>query len=96
MDRCNYLVTYDISDDKRRDAVFKLLLGFGDHAQYSVFFCELNAREVVELRARLRAKIHAVEDQILVVDLGSSVRPLAEGVESIGRGYQPPVRTVVI
>lgn len=55
MERRHYLVTYDISDDKRRDAVFRLLLGHGDHAQYSVFFCELSGRELVELRARLRA-----------------------------------------
>jgi CRISPR-associated protein Cas2 len=96
MDRRHYLVTYDISDDRRRDAVYKILLGAGDHAQYSVFFCELGERELVRLRTRLRECIDASEDQILIVDLGRNVRPLEAGVESLGRGYQPSIRVVVI
>jgi CRISPR-associated protein Cas2 len=47
MERRRYLVTYDISDDKRRDQVFQTLRDNGDHAQYSVFFCELTPRELV-------------------------------------------------
>ncbi|HUT57607.1 MAG TPA: CRISPR-associated endonuclease Cas2, partial [Phycisphaerae bacterium] len=39
--RRRYLVTYDISDDKRRDLVFKTLRDRGDHVQFSVFLCEL-------------------------------------------------------
>ena len=31
--RRRYLVTYDISDDKRRDEVFKLCRQQGDHTQ---------------------------------------------------------------
>ncbi len=48
-----YLVTYDVSDDRRRDRVFATLRGFGDHLQYSVFRCELAEIERVRLRARL-------------------------------------------
>lgn len=96
MERRHYIVTYDISDDRRRDDVFRILLGQGDHAQYSVFFCELSDRELVDLRARLRACIHASEDQILIVDLGPARRPLQAGLESLGRAYEPPVRTFII
>ncbi|MGH7501849.1 MAG: CRISPR-associated endonuclease Cas2 [Longimicrobiales bacterium] len=96
MDRRHYIVSYDISDDRRRDQVFRTLLGQGDHAQYSVFFCELNDRELVNLRARLRACIHATEDQVLIVDLGPAIRPLQAGLEAIGRAYDPPVRTFVV
>ena len=96
MDRRHYIVSYDISDDRRRDQVFRILLGQGDHAQYSVFFCELNDRELVTLRTRLRACIHAVEDQILIVDLGPAVRPLQNGLEAIGRAYDPLVRTFIV
>ena len=49
MNRKRFLVTYDVSDDKRRTQIFKTLYAYGDHAQYSVFFCELNAREYAEL-----------------------------------------------
>ena len=96
MTRRHYLVTYDISDDKRRTDVFNILLGQGDHAQYSVFFCDLSDRELAELRTRLRACIHVGEDQILIVDLGRATRPLEAGVQSLGRAYDPPVRTVVV
>ena len=39
--RNRYIVTYDITDDRRRTAVYKCLRGFGDHLQYSVFRCDL-------------------------------------------------------
>jgi CRISPR-associated protein Cas2 len=96
MDRRHYLVTYDISDDKRRTTVYEILLGQGDHAQYSVFFCELSDRELVALRSRLRSSINAAEDQILIVDLGRSVRPLEVGLEVLGKPYTPSIRTVVV
>lgn len=94
--RRNYLVTYDIADDKRRTEVFRTLHGVGDHAQYSVFFCELNGRELAQLRTRLRDAVHHHEDQVLIVDLGHAQRPLGDGMEVIGKGYEPPTRTVVI
>jgi CRISPR-associated protein Cas2 len=89
-------VTYDISDDKRRTKVFKMLFGYGDHAQYSVFFCELNDRELVVLRTRLRDAISNSEDQVMLVDLGRATKPLDAGLEVLGKAYNPPVRTVVI
>lgn len=95
-ERRHYLVSYDIADDKRRNEVFRTLHGFGDHAQYSVFFCELNGRELSQLRGRLRGAIHHREDQIMIVDLGRTQRPLLEGLEVLGKGYEPQGRTMVI
>lgn len=91
-----YAVTYDISDDKRRNEVFKTLHGFGDHAQYSVFFCELNDAELVRLRSRLRDAINNAEDQVMIVDLGGSAHPLDAGLEVIGKPYRPATRTIVV
>lgn len=94
--RRHYLVSYDVSDDRRRDQVFKTLVGVGDHAQYSVFFCELTAQELSRLRGQLREHIHSREDQVMIVDLGQAAQPLEAGLEVLGRSYDPPVRTVVI
>lgn len=94
--RRHYVVTYDISDDKRRNRVFRTLHGFGDHVQYSVFFCELSDAEFVELRTRLRTAINHDEDQVLLVDVGVASRPLESGLAVIGRGYEPPTKTLVI
>jgi CRISPR-associated endonuclease Cas2 len=40
--RNTYLVCYDITDDKRRDRVFKVCKNHGEHLQFSVFECDLN------------------------------------------------------
>lgn len=95
-DRRHYLVTYDVSDDRRRNQVFRTLNGFGDHAQYSVFFCELNGQELAALRGQLHRAINHAEDQVLILDLGHADRSLDDGLQVIGRGYEPPVRTIVI
>lgn len=94
--RRRYVVAYDISDDKRRNKVFVTLFGYGDHAQYSVFFCDLNEAELAELRAKLQGAIHHDEDQVMIVELGLAKRPLDLSLEVLGRGYEPPVRTQVI
>ena len=49
-----YLVSYDIADPKRLKTVFKVMKGWGDHLQFSVFRCDLNPRELVELRGAPR------------------------------------------
>jgi CRISPR-associated protein Cas2 len=96
MRRRHYVVTYDISDDRHRNQVFRTMHGFGDHAQYSVFFCEMSEAEVSRLRQKLRDTIHHGEDQVLIVDLGAAVRPVQLSVEAIGKHYEPPLRTIVV
>jgi CRISPR-associated protein Cas2 len=94
--RRHYCVTYDVSDDKRRDRIFKTLHGYGDHAQFSVFFCKLNDAELAGLRSALRPDVNALEDQVLLIDMGTATTPLESGIEVIGKAYAPPGRTVVV
>ncbi|MGE0159832.1 MAG: CRISPR-associated endonuclease Cas2 [Gemmatimonadales bacterium] len=89
-------MSYDISDDKRRETVYKMLFGYGDHAQYSVFFCELNGEELAELRGKLRKQIDHGEDQVMLIDLGLAENPLEIGLEVIGLAYTPPARITVV
>ena len=95
VDRRRYLVTYDISDDKRRDQIFHELHGFGDWAQYSVFFCELTEHELVRLRSTIRAMVNHAEDQVMILDLGRARRPLELSLDVVGRGYEPVVRSFI-
>ena len=94
--RRHYLITYDIADDKRRTRIFNALQARGDHAQFSVFFCELNSREKAELVAELIALINHVEDQILLVDLGPAHKPLDGGIQALGMPFQSTTRVLVI
>ena len=82
--RRHYIVSYDISDDKRRNKVFERLEGRGDHAQFSVFFCQLNPRELAQLRSDLTGIIDNAKDQVLIVDLGPAHNPLDGGIECLG------------
>ncbi len=54
-----YLVAYDIGDDKRRTKIFKVLCGYGDWTQYSLFECWLTKQQLLELRAKLKPHIKA-------------------------------------
>lgn len=91
-----YIVTYDIADDKRWRAVFKLMHGYGEWTQLSVFQCRLTRTRHAELVGQLAAAISLADDHVLVVDLGDAehVRPR---VHSIGkRGFSAIVREPVI
>ncbi len=94
--RRRYLVTYDISDDKRRDEVFKLCRQQGDHTQYSVFIAELDHRELIAFQSALDGFIHRDEDQILFADLGLADREAGRIIASLGKPYQPPIRALVV
>lgn len=72
--RRRYLVCYDISDPARLRKVHKRMKGFGESLQYSVFCCQLTAREKVEMDSALGELINHRQDRILVVDLGSAER----------------------
>ena len=70
--RTTYLVCYDIADDKRLRRTFKTCSNFGDHLQFSVFECDLNPSEKIELETTLSEIINHDEDQLIFVELGPS------------------------
>ena len=63
-------VVAKIADDKRLRKVFKTCSNFGDHLQFSVFECDLNPSEKVELESALTEIINRDEDQVIFVGLG--------------------------
>jgi CRISPR-associated protein Cas2 len=82
-----YIVTYDVCDPRRLRAVFKIMKGYGEHLQLSVFRCELDARTLVELRGKLYEAIHHEEDQVLFVDMGPTEGRGRECISSLGLPY---------
>lgn len=79
-----YLVTYDIADDKRWRAVFKLMHGYGEWLQLSVFQCRLSRARQLEMVHRLAATIANDADHVMVVDVGpaENVQPR---LQSLGK-----------
>jgi CRISPR-associated protein Cas2 len=66
--------------------------GFGQHIQFSVFRCELSARQRIELVAALTPLINHDEDQVLFVDIGPADGRAATAFESLGKPYLSPPR----
>lgn len=51
------VISYDVSDDRRRRKVAKIMEGHGYRVQYSVFECDLDADQMRALQQRLRPLI---------------------------------------
>ena len=67
-----HAISYDISDDKRRNSVSKLLESYGTRVQYSVFEFNLNADQLAELMQELETVIDADQDSIRCYSLCSA------------------------
>ncbi len=82
-----YVISYDISDDKRWRRVFRIMKGHGEWLQYSVFQCRLDRQRYVQIQAELNEVIHHLEDHVLILDLGpvDSVNP---HVTSLGKRFE--------
>jgi len=89
-------VTYDVVNDRRRTKVFKILSGYGDHLQFSVFRCDLSAKERVLLIEALDKVIHHKEDQVILVDLGPAEGLANKRITALGLPYVPAERGVVV
>jgi CRISPR-associated protein Cas2 len=96
MDERLYIVTYDIGDPKRWRAVFKLMNGYGEWVQLSVFQCRLSPRRHAEMIATLDEIIHHADDHVLVIDIGPAER-VEPRVVSLGKSsFEPVAREPVI
>ena len=87
-----YLIAYDISDNDRLRQVYKIMRGFGDHVQYSVFCCVLSDKRKAELVDKLCDAIHHAKDQVLFVPLGAAEVDRASKWTTMGRPLMHPER----
>ena len=88
------VISYDISDDKRRRRVAKKMEGYGYRVQYSVFECDLTAQQMKTLKKALRPYVKARE--------GDSIRfylipaDAVEKIQVIGNDYARTLGVVAI
>jgi CRISPR-associated protein Cas2 len=90
-----YIVSYDIGDAKRWRRVFKLMNGYGEWLQLSVFQCRLSARRHAELMELLDGLIVAGHDHVVMLDLGEAeaVKPK---IVSLGKAFEAVAREPTI
>jgi len=94
--RNRYLVAYDVRDPERLRAVRRTMLGFGDPLQYSVFLCELSAKEKALMIGSLADIIRHSEDRVLIADLGPAGGTGDLRIEFLGQTEELPERGPVV
>ena len=90
-----YIVTYDITDDRRWRQVFKIMKGYGRWLQLSVFQCRLTARRRQEMAAELESVVHTRDDHVLIIDVGPADK-IDPRVESLGKTFESVKRQAMI
>ncbi len=90
-----YIVTYDIAEPRRWRRVFKLMNGYGEWLQLSVFQCRLTRRRKVELQAALAELINHNADHVLLLDMGHADK-VDPRVTSLGKVFAAVERQPII
>ena len=91
-----WVITYDITDDARLRKVYKLMRGYGDHLQYSVFRCVLSDLQLATLKAKMLEIIEGATDQVLFIPLGSADAERTWRHWTLGVPLAHPERVVII
>ena len=77
------VVSYDVTSDRRRNRISRTLLDYGTRVQYSVFECNLTAKQLSELEQRLLKVYDEAEDTIRIYRL---CKGCLKAVRAHGRG----------
>lgn len=89
----DYLISYDIADDQRRQRMANALLDYGRRVQESVFWAELDERLLGRLCERIRSILSEFEDNVLLIPVCGHCR---KGVVELGRAEFPEVQDFYI
>lgn len=95
MDDHIYIVAYDISDAKRWRRIFKILHGYGEWLQLSIFQCRLSKTKRAELESRLREIVKGGRDHLVIIDVGPA-KNVKLRIESIGKELDTIERRAVV
>lgn len=95
MDEHLWIVAYDIRNPKRWRKVFKIMNGYGEWLQLSVFQCRLSRLRHASLVASLDEVILNNYDHVVMLDLGSA-DSVKLRVQSLGKPFQSIEREAMI
>ncbi|WP_456399863.1 CRISPR-associated endonuclease Cas2 [Persephonella sp.] len=79
-----YLVTYDVTDDKRRNKLHKLLLSYGINVEFSVFEINVRPSQLNEIVKRILEIIDKDSDVVYIFPYSGDV--IRNGIYS-GKEY---------
>jgi CRISPR-associated protein Cas2 len=93
--RC-FLVCYDISNAKRLRLVHRIVKGYGEAWQYSIFFCVLKSIDRVRIQTELEEVMNLQEDQVLLIDLGENLDDARSAATVIGQSLGTVEKGMVV
>lgn len=85
----DYVISYDITDDRRRQRMANALLDYGRRIQESVFWAELDDRLRARLCKRILGILNEMEDNVVLIPVCAGCR---KGVVELGRAEFPEVK----
>lgn len=84
-----YSICYDISEDRRRTKISKILKDYGERVQYSVFEANLEPDQLERLMNRAAKVLNAEEDSLRLYPLCAACRAKVE-ILGLGSVMQDP------
>jgi CRISPR-associated protein Cas2 len=75
------VISYDIPHDGRRNRLARLLKGYGERMQYSVFEAELKPEMLRHLKSKIATLIEPAEDSVRIYRLGMAWK---DRIETLG------------
>ena len=89
------MISYDIRDQRRWRRVFRIMKGYGEWLQLSVFQCRLSRSRVLQLEAALKEAMNQAVDHVLILEIGPA-DAISPQVRSLGKLFRPVAREAVI
>lgn len=93
-ERAFYVLAYDLSDDRRRAKIARLMESLGERVQGSVFEAWLTPAELNRLIARTKKILNEREDSLRIYTLCAACRGKVR-VEGQGKPLPPPDVVIV-
>ena len=88
------VIAYDLSNDRRRTKLHKLLLNYGTPVQYSLFECWLTRKDLNKLQTQIRKLVRPRQDHVRIYLLCANC---ASKVETTTAGeITKPVAVIVV
>jgi CRISPR-associated protein Cas2 len=95
--KCYFVISYDISDNKLRTKLAKLLEGYGIRVHYSVFECRLEYERYRELFYKMKefeAKFQ--EDSIRIYRICKSCEQEIETIGKLRKEYEVVTEETIV
>jgi len=88
-----YVIAYDIADDRRRNRLARALEGWGRRVQKSVFECDLTPQELEEVCKQLKELLAIPEDRCHIYRLCGECAPKSL---ALGNDLEPEQAEAVV